>query len=146
MLTNRRRIVTALTTAGIIPFASLALLSWYQTHFPYTSIAIDFLVLGYAAVIISFIAGTHWGVSLLTENTARLLIWSNIITLAAWAGLSIPDVMLSALTMIICLSLLLWIDFKLYKSGIHPKWYIILRAAITLGVIICLLAFALPHF
>jgi Protein of unknown function (DUF3429) len=146
MLTNRRRIVTALTAAGIIPFAGLALLSWFQTHIPYTSIAIDFLVLSYAAVIISFIAGTHWGVALLTEDTGSLLIWSNIITLAAWAGLSLPIVILSVQTMIICLCLLLWLDFKLYKAGLHPKWYITLRGTITLGVIICLLAFALPHF
>jgi hypothetical protein len=61
MINNQKLLISILTLMGIIPFALLSLLSWYQNYISIFYISINSLILCYAAVIISFISGIYWG-------------------------------------------------------------------------------------
>lgn len=87
--------------AGLIPFVAGALLVWLvnaEAH-PYATLALA----SYAAVIVSFLGGIHWGIGF-RDGDAGLFVWGVVPSLVAWlavmmpasAGLVIEGVMLVA--------------------------------------------------
>ncbi len=129
-----------LTYAGIIPFVLLAKLSIFDmTLF---DIAPYPLLLVYAAVIASFIAGIHWGVYLFKSALLNLFIHSNLIALVAWLAASgiLPfNVWLLAG----CFVYLLVIDSKLHQSEVIETWFFRLRLHASVLVVLSLSAVAL---
>jgi uncharacterized membrane protein HdeD (DUF308 family) len=99
----------------------------------------------YAAVIVSFISGIHWGISMkdTQHQTQWLLISSNIITLLAWASLLMPNAISALLTLSALLILLVCIDSKLYSMRQIDVWFMKLRWRATLCVVISLVASSL---
>jgi hypothetical protein len=80
---------TRLGQAGLLPFIAGALLVWlvHDELRPYTEHALAI----YAAVIVSFLGGIHWGVALRQARPdPRLLAWGVAPSLLAWVAAMMP--------------------------------------------------------
>ena len=123
-----------LICAGVIPFILLTASAAYDVEFTYFEPKVA--LKSYAFAIGSFVCGSHWGMYLIKSSSINLLITSNICTLALWVVflyLKNYELFFS-----IIFSLLLLIDFLLYKSSIISINYFSIRIIITLIVVLCL--------
>jgi steroid 5-alpha reductase family enzyme len=113
--------VQQLGYAGLIPFVFLAALMWLVDPglLPFVSIAL----VGYAAVIASFLGGVHWGIGF-TKGTAapRIhFVWGVMPSLLAWLALLMPaDTALLALTLVVVICY--GVDSKLYRQAGLARW------------------------
>jgi len=133
-----RLVARALTFAGALPFiaAVLALLFAPAVAAP----PIWRAVLGYGAVIASFVSGIHWGLFVYRDTglPLNLFISSNVCALAAWAALLVPSLQFALALLIAVFAALFVIDHLLWRAGAHAAWFYQLRAAITAIVLAAL--------
>jgi hypothetical protein len=101
---------------------------------------VEVLISTYTALIVTFIAGSQWGVSFQMEkkSASKVMVFSNIATILAWLGILVPSWVISFVMLIICLWLVWVVDFKLFKKGIWPGNYLKLRTYITIVASVCL--------
>lgn len=73
--------------AGLIPFVASALLVWWvrADTLPYVTLALA----TYAAVIVSFLGGIHWGIGF-RDGTPGLFGWGVVPSLVAWLAVMMP--------------------------------------------------------
>ena len=80
---------TRLAYAGLLPFVLGAALLWLvrpDAH-PYVAGALS----GYAAVIVAFLGGIHWGLAFAQPRpAARLFAWGVVPSLVAWVAVVLP--------------------------------------------------------
>jgi hypothetical protein len=124
---------------GTIPFiiALIVSLSPYRLHvWPFLVV----LVSTYAAMIVTFIAGTHWGLSAhIPENKAKkVMILSNLITLFAWLGILFPSWLISWMIVLSCYWLAYAIDKTIERHGGSDAKYLKMRLHITTVVTVIL--------
>ena len=83
-------LIQRLGYAGLIPFASLALLMWIVTPEAHPLVAIA--LTSYAATICAFLGGIHWGIGLRHNAPSRKLhmVWGVVPSLVAWIGVMMP--------------------------------------------------------
>jgi hypothetical protein len=75
--------------AGLLPFAAGALLVWlvHDDAQPYVTLALS----AYAALIVSFLGGIHWGLAMRQPvPPLLLLIWGVVPSLVAWLAVMMP--------------------------------------------------------
>ncbi|HHT00525.1 MAG TPA: DUF3429 domain-containing protein [Thiomicrospira sp.] len=132
-------IARTLTYLGTLPF-------WYGALFAFDlaplsqQITINFseVLIGYAAVILSFIAGIHWGVALsyLTAGhvapkksyeTIALFICSNVIALWAWAMLLWTPTSVAFFGLALAFVCLIFVDWKWANFSNSQPWFWKLR-------------------
>ena len=122
---------------GVIPFAAFALLA-VAGGLPPRGAAISGLIL-YGAIILSFMGGAQWGLSMVTTRDmgARLAI-SVLPALAAFGLWFLPatPALLGLATVFVALLLY---DIGTAREGEAPAWYPALRIQLTSAVVICLL-------
>jgi len=125
-----------LTYLGILPFFICTIIIFAGFDQEKTV----FILRAYAAVIVSFISGIHWGIGMKESrhSTVWLLATSNIISLLAWGSLLIHQVISALIMLTLLLVLLLVIDNKLYRLGQIEFWFIKLRRQATFFVVLCL--------
>lgn len=138
MRSTQTQLAKILTFSGALPFAA-AVLAHLQGMASYHS---GYLALTYGAVIISFMAGIHWGLFLTHAQYTRinLLLSSNLLALIAWASLFFLIPVTQYLIQIVCFIVLWSIDRRLYAEGVIEGWYYQLRTQITTVVVIFLSA------
>ncbi|RVU36382.1 DUF3429 domain-containing protein [Hwanghaeella grinnelliae] len=141
MLTEVPRPALVLGLAGLIPFAACAVAVW--TSSPVLQVEGVSLLLTYAAVILTFLGGVHWGKALAGEHSGDLnwmrLGWSVTPSLIAWAALRMSP----GFTLIIFIAAFaaaFLVDRHAVRTGFFPAWYLPLRKVLTLGVMACLIA------
>jgi hypothetical protein len=73
--------------AGLIPFIGGALLVWFVTPaaHPYATLALS----AYAAVVVSFLGGIHWGIGF-RDRSPGLFVWGVVPSLVAWVAVMMP--------------------------------------------------------
>jgi hypothetical protein len=73
--------------AGLVPFVVGALLVWIvrEDAHPYATLALS----AYAAVIVSFLGGIHWGIGF-RDGDARSFLWGVVPSLVAWVAVMMP--------------------------------------------------------
>lgn len=130
----------ALGSAGLLPFVLGAAGVWF---FPleWADLAATAL-LTYAAVIVSFLGGIHWGLAMPQARAPRgWLIWGVLPSLLAWAGLLLNSawgLLLMAASLILCYV----VDAQIYRPLKLGSW-LILRGMLTfVAVVSCLAAAA----
>ena len=81
-----------LAYAGLVPFVLGALLLWVLVMVRVEAHSFAALALSaYAALIISFLGGIHWGLAFrLTAPPASLFIWGVVPSLVAWMAVLMP--------------------------------------------------------
>lgn len=119
-------IIRFLTYAGLIPLIILNILSlsipgpWAQWMVFYT------------AIILSFVAGMQWGISIELERSLWVLIFSILGSLWAWISLLLSDLSLTFSFQLLGLCVLYLIDIKLIPEDAYPLQYLITRRRTTL--------------
>ena len=134
----------ALGAAGLLPFVALAGLAVARSRAlePLAAVEPAAALIGYGAVILSFLGGIRWGVALGRDGApGRDYILSVLPSLAAWGCLALPRTYgLAALgLLILALGLL---DQDMPRRGLAPAWFGRLRIALSVVAGASLLAAA----
>jgi hypothetical protein len=127
--------------AGVIPFAAGALASFGD------GAASEFAIralLGYGAVILSFLGGIHWGLAIDRGQPSYARLGLGVVpSLIGWAALLLGGdrgLLLLAPTFL----LVLLLDLRLTREGVAPAWFPRLRVVLTNAVVLCLLIALVP--
>ena len=114
-------IIIRLGYAGLAPFVLLTALMWLVDRelLPFVSIALG----GYAATIVSFLGGVHWGIGFMKGDAAPRFhfIWGVIPALIAWLALMMPAyaaLPLLGLVLVACYV----VDSKTYPAAGLASW------------------------
>ncbi|MES2036929.1 MAG: DUF3429 domain-containing protein [Pseudomonadota bacterium] len=122
--------------AGLAPFVFLTLACWI-VHPDWLGSLIR-AQLYYGIVILSFLGGVHWGVTIMAggtdqEETKKALIWGVVPILIAW--LSMSHMLLGFVVQVAGFIAAYKIDKRLYQSYGVPEWFINLRLQLTRVVV-----------
>lgn len=106
--------------AGLIPFVLGSLLVWLvwpEAH-PYVTLGLS----AYAAVIVSFLGGIHWGVAMHQASPPPgLFIWGVVPSLPAWVAVMMPPsagLVIHGLMLIVCYV----VDRRVYPQHGMAGW------------------------
>ena len=125
---------------GVLPFAAFSLLAATGGVLPRDA-AMSRLVL-YGAIILSFMGGAQWGLTMVTTHVpgamATRLAISVLPPLAAF-GLWFLPAMPALLGLSAVFVALLLYDIETARAGSAPTWYPALRIQLTSAVVVCLL-------
>ena len=129
------RLVSRLCYAGLIPFVLLAALMWLVDAelLPFVAIALG----GYAAAIVSFLGGVHWGIGFMQGDAAQRFhfVWGVVPSLVAWLALMMPAyaaLPLLGLVVVACYA----VDRKTYPAAGLASW-LALRLRLTVVATLC---------
>lgn len=127
-----------LTLLSALPF--IALSGMIAMHMDQQTILLHFLMT-YAAVILSFLGGIHWGLAVLhypkNPNQAVLMLFESIVPpLLAWSLMLVDQVYLRLLSFAFLYALVWGIDSVLYNHKIIPQWFFNLRCVVTPIVVV----------
>lgn len=109
-----------LAYAGLLPFVLGALLVWLvnDTAHPYVTLALS----AYAAVVVSFLGGIHWGVGFTkADPPASLFLWGVLPSLLAWVAVMMPPnagLALNGALLVLCYV----VDRKVYPAQGLSRW------------------------
>ncbi len=126
----------SLAYAGLIPFIVFSIGSWLQLPIISDS---TYILIAYAAIILSFMGAIHWGVAMSNteQHNGQYFIASIIPALSAWVALLIPYSYAIIVLMIGFIALIIY-DWSVEKPQRLPPWYIPMRNNLTVVVIVCL--------
>ena len=134
-------IITCLGYAGLAPFVLLTALMWLVDRelLPFVSIALG----GYAATIVSFLGGVHWGIGFMKGDAAPRFhfIWGVIPALIAWLALMMPAyaaLPLLGLVLVACYV----VDSKTYPAAGLASWLPIRLRLTVVATLSCVLSAA----
>ncbi len=127
--------------SGLVPFLALALLLWLlPAHSAPAALA---LLIGYGAVILSFVGALAWGIALVhpemgEREQALVMTWSVVPAFAGWVALALPPP--AGLPLLVAMfALQLGADHRLAARFPVPRWFLPLRNALTAGAVASLL-------
>lgn len=135
------RLPLTLTLIGVAPFVILSVaVSMHVFPDPKPIIRI---LLSYAAVIVSFMGGIHWGVAVTRYTEKRRLanllilesVWPSVI---AWGALFYVEIHIQLLVMTLLYTFLWAIESLLYTNDLIPQWFYNLRCILTPIVVVSL--------
>lgn len=148
------RVVALLGYGGLLPFAvgALGLLLVPKGHALWQAV-----LLGYAAIILSFVGALHWGfaMSAPAADAPGLYSWSVVPALLGWVALLLPGVLpllgsdsrsgtvLAATLLILAYAAHYLQDRRLTRRQPLPDWYLPLR--LRLSSVACLCLGAIPY-
>lgn len=138
---SRPAVVAWLGYGGLLPFIGLAILLFADpAHAPLWSDAL----IGYGAVILSFVGALHWGVAMIAPGLdaalcRRAFVWSVMPALFAWPTTMLAST-LASLILVGGFLLHLLQDLRLATPAQLPAWYLPLRKQLTLVACVCLLS------
>lgn len=145
-----QRIATLIGNLGLVPLFVLAIGLWLPWS-GMTLLRLQLALVGYAAVVLSFLGAVHWGLALANPGLDKpkawnALGWGVIPSLLGWLALlmlllGVPGAVVFGF-LIGDLLLVRVVDgqlMKLYSTPVAP-WYLSLRTRLTLGAALCLFA------
>lgn len=121
--------------AGLIPFVAGSVLLWITMMSD-----IIYALKVYCAIILSFMAGTHWGIIMAcpdTPNGKILLLISNVVAVIVWFGLLSPVPTMVFHIAVVGFIIQLYLDTTMLKDTL-PGWYLNLRKYVTVAVLFSL--------
>lgn len=133
--------ITRLGYAGLAPFVLLTALMWLVDAelLPFVSVALG----GYAATIVSFLGGVHWGIGFMKGEAAPRFhfIWGVVPALIAWLALMMPAyaaLPLLGLVLVACYA----VDRKTYPTAGLAHWLSMRLRLTVLATLSCVLGAA----
>ncbi|MEM7430714.1 MAG: DUF3429 domain-containing protein [Pseudomonadota bacterium] len=126
-----------LVLLGALPFVACALLPIFGwTQVPVLG-STDLIAASYGLAIASFVAGTHWGIAVQTDNSVpiNLFVSSNVALLAAWFAFIGASTNWQLVAQIIVFAFLWMIDRRLRQAELISADYYRLRSIAT--TIVC---------
>lgn len=137
MTNNKHKTARALGWAGLIPFAALALMGYFNAPD-----SLQLLLVGYGLAILAFLNGSLWAVALeRPSDRPAALIASNLLLLAGLPALLMP---LSAASgwLALLFGLHLLAEWRWTLTG-HPGWYRRLRLMLSSAAVALLIVAAM---
>lgn len=138
---STHQVITRLGYAGLIPFVLLAVLMWLVDVelLPFVAIALG----GYAAAIVSFLGGVHWGIGFMKGEAAPRFhfIWGVVPSLIAWLALMMPAyaaLPLLGLVVVGCYA----VDSKTYPAAGLASWLPMRLRLTVVATVSCVLGAA----
>jgi Protein of unknown function (DUF3429) len=133
--------ITHLGYAGLLPFVLLTSLMWLVNAelLPFVSIALG----GYAATIVSFLGGVHWGIGFMKGEAAPRFhfFWGVVPALGAWLALIMPAyaaLPLLGLVLVACYA----VDRKTYPPAGLAQWLPMRLRLTVVATLSCILGAA----
>ncbi|MDX1974704.1 MAG: DUF3429 domain-containing protein [Rickettsiales bacterium] len=128
------RILLTLTIIAISPFVALSV-AIAMGHYAEPAQALMTLF-SYAAVIITFTGGIHWGIAIqqYSKNTrvANTLALESIVPVAiAWSLVFFHAYHIQLLILSLVFTLIWVVDSLLYNMNIIPQWFFTIRCVVT---------------
>lgn len=121
--------------AGLLPFVGGALLLWLvsaEAH-PYVALALS----AYAAVIVSFLGGIHWGLAFRENPPPPLLLaWGVLPSLVAWLAVMMPPnagLVIHGLMLLACYA----VDRRIYPQHGAAHWLLLRFRLSSVAAISC---------
>lgn len=126
--------------AGVVPFAACAIGLWVLE--PQQATRALFAMIGYGAVILSFLGGVHWGRVMLVNSGWTDYLYAVTPSLAAWIALLIQHDHADVGLLLLLISFLaaFMVDRRLVTVGQFPAWFGRLRLLLSSLVALCLVA------
>lgn len=140
--TNRLSVPAArwLGYLGLLPFVAGAAWVWATRSTP-AGVAAAFALEAYAATIVAFLGGVHWGPALRDGGRdLASLAWGVLPQLAAWLALMLPS-RLALAVLALLLAVCFVVDRRLYGRAGLAAW-LPMRGQLTAGAVACCLAAA----
>jgi Protein of unknown function (DUF3429) len=134
-------IVSWLGYGGLLPFVALAVTAWVDSS--NSSFWREALV-GYGAVILSFVGALHWGFAMsqsdmTAHRRTHCFVWSVVPALMAWIALLMTP-KYAILLLVAGFLIHFWQDRHLVKVVDMPVWYLPLRLKLTVVACFALLS------
>ena len=127
--------------AGAIPFVAAAafIFNGVESIGPLRSVTESLLAYGLA--IVSFVAGTHWGIYLESRSSAptNLFVSSNAAVLVPWLTFVVGSIEHTLIALILTFVFLTLVEWRLYTAKLVTRAYFHMRVTATLIVGISLL-------
>ena len=127
-----------LGAAGLLPFAAGTAGLWWLD--PLDAGQLVGPLVGYAAVILSFMGAVHWGLAMSLPSTrgeaGRNRVWfivSVLPALCGWTALLLSPLP-GLLLLVFGFGSVFWLDLLSIRAGIAPVWYVRLRAPLSVIV------------
>jgi hypothetical protein len=135
------KLMAILTYAGALPFVICAALPLAGTAGIPGLGGNEVIAASYGAIISSFVAGTHWGLAITTQDTTGvvILVLSVILALGAWLAWLLVAPIIAVTAHIKIFALLLIGDIMLYRRDLIDIAYFRMRLGVT-GIVILALA------
>lgn len=128
--------------AGLLPFAGIAVLVWLLP--PQARVYATLALGGYAATIVSFLGGIHWGIAFgAAQPPASLFVWGVLPSLAAWVALLLPagtGLLLHAAMLLACYA----VDRQVYPRHGLGHWLPLRLRLSSIAALTCLVGAAAP--
>lgn len=138
---SAHQVITRLGYAGLIPFVLMAALMWLVDTelLPFVAIALS----AYAAVIVSFLGGVHWGIGFMKGEAApRFHFWWGVApSLLAWLAMVMPAhaaLPLLGLVVVVCYA----VDNKTYPAAGLASWLPMRLRLTVVATLSCMLGAA----
>jgi hypothetical protein len=133
-----QRFAWILGLAGLLPFFTHALFSWLVP--PSELLGVLRSQAHYAASVLAFLGALHWGVTIASPSivdgaAAGRMVWSVVPALWCWVATLYP-VDLSLPMLFAGLALALVVDGRLYRDTPVPRWFLALRAVLSVGALL----------
>lgn len=123
---------------GLVPFVAGAALAWLLA--PESRPLVAAALSAYAAVIVSFLGGIHWGIGF-RDGTPRLFLWGVVPSLVAAAALMLPPrhgLVVHALMLLLCYA----VDRRVYPAHGLQAWLSLRRRLSLVAATSCFVAAA----
>lgn len=136
-----QQLANMLGYAGLVPFVVFTTGTWVELPFVNNP---HFILLTYAAVILSFMGAIHWGLAMSQlGDVAKIQLGLSVLpALLGWLALLIP-VLHGYGLLVLCFTALYAADKLAADKGLVPGWYLSMRAVLTTIVVLCLIMAAL---
>lgn len=136
---------------GLIPFYACVVAAYALPH-PWNAWGMD-LIKPYAAIILSFLGGVHWGLAVggfggtramapMTVPPATMTLqrlgWSTVPSLIAWTAFLVTGAQVGFALLLFAFVGMLYGDLKAVKAETAPLWYLQLRRNLTWLVVLAL--------
>ena len=141
-LNDRRQLAYVLGIAGLLPFVAATILLLILGRHNALAGPVTEVFTGYSVVVLSFLGGIRWGYALLpaqeeeTPVPARLLAWSVLPPIVAWATVFMSRPVALAVLLIAYCAQGVWDSFSAHTGGL-PRWIAPLRIMLTVAAAIC---------
>ena len=131
---GNRKWALALGYAGVIPVAGLLVLAWSSAAWQHQAVNSATI---YAALILSFLGGIHWGFATSGFASSKHFLISVVPSLWAWSVFAATD-FFTILGIIFGLITFLVYEQRCDLLERYPEWYLPLRKHLTFGLSISL--------
>ena len=128
--------------AGLIPFVLGAVLVWLVSDRNEALTYVTLALSGYAATIVAFLGGVHWGLAMQTGLPGhRAFGWAMVPPLVAWIGVIMPahaGLVVLGVMLLVCYG----VDRRLYTERAMGHWLTLRFRLSAVAALSCFLAAA----